>query len=55
MGFLRPSVPSGLDVQAEAVLTCVSKAIWPIKFLGTAEDAERCEPLAPTNIIHIKK
>lgn len=47
-------MPSGLDVQAEAVLTCVPKATWPIKFLGAAADAERCEPFVPTNIISIR-
>lgn len=31
VGFLRPSVHSGLDVQPKAVLTGVSKATWPIK------------------------
>lgn len=53
VGFLGPSVPSRLDVQAEAVLTRISKATWPIKFLGTAADAERCELFVPTNTIPI--
>lgn len=54
VGFLRPSVPSGLDVQAEDVLTWVPKATWLIKVLGTAADAERCEPFVPTNTKCIK-
>lgn len=54
VAFLRPSVPSGLHVQAEAVLRGVSKATWPIKFLGTAADAERHEPFVPTGVIPIK-
>lgn len=54
MGFLRPSVPLGLNVQSEAVLTWVSKATWPIKFLGTAAGAERREMFVLTNTIHIK-
>lgn len=53
VGFLRPSVPSGLDVQPKAVLTGLSKATWPIKLLGAAAYAES-EPFVPRDIIPIK-